>query len=115
MNLSQIKNLVKQNGDKIILMEGGEPEVVLMSFIEYEKLARANFPEISNQGTRSSSMRYNNPTYSPVDGQPMRETEFITPVESVRPVEIAESNSDSRLPQRETGGFQNIRLEDLPI
>lgn len=38
MDLAKIKRLVKQSGDKIILMEGDEPELVVMSFAEYERL-----------------------------------------------------------------------------
>ena len=39
MNLSRIKNLVKENGDKVILVENDEPEVVVMSFREYERIS----------------------------------------------------------------------------
>jgi len=34
----RIKNLVKTNGDKFIVVEDGEPQMVVMSFPEYEKL-----------------------------------------------------------------------------
>lgn len=38
MDFSKIKNLIKQTGDKFIVMDNGEPELVVMSFAEYEKL-----------------------------------------------------------------------------
>lgn len=38
MDFSRIKNLVKKNGDKFIFVEDGEPEMVIMSFAEYEKM-----------------------------------------------------------------------------
>ena len=34
-----IKNLIRGNGEKLILVENGEPEVVVMSFDEYGRLA----------------------------------------------------------------------------
>jgi len=42
MDFSKIKNLVKQNGDKFIFLEDGEPELVVMSFHEYEKISKAD-------------------------------------------------------------------------
>ena len=41
MDLSKIKNLIKQNGDRIIIMENGEPELVVMSFAEYERISKS--------------------------------------------------------------------------
>ncbi len=38
MDLTKIKNLVKKNGDKFIFVENGEPDLVVMSFAEYERL-----------------------------------------------------------------------------
>ncbi len=38
MDFSKIKKLVKQNGDKFIFLEEGEPEFVVLSFHEYEKI-----------------------------------------------------------------------------
>ena len=40
MDFAKIKNLVRLNGDKFIFIENGEPELVMMSFPEYEKLLR---------------------------------------------------------------------------
>ena len=38
MDFEKIKNLVKRNGEKLILVENGEPEAVVMSFDEYTRL-----------------------------------------------------------------------------
>ncbi|MEK7541476.1 MAG: hypothetical protein AAB533_01360, partial [Patescibacteria group bacterium] len=38
MDFTRIKNLVRGNGDKVILVEDGEPAMVVMSFADYEKL-----------------------------------------------------------------------------
>ena len=46
MDFARIKNLVKKNGNTCILVEGGEPEIVVMTFDEYEKLANGNTDEI---------------------------------------------------------------------
>lgn len=44
MDLSKIRQFVRSNGDKFILVENGEPEIVVMSFPEYEKLVAGNSP-----------------------------------------------------------------------
>lgn len=41
MDFTRIKNLVRGNGEKLILVENGEPEVVVMSFSEYTRLMGA--------------------------------------------------------------------------
>lgn len=99
MNLSKIKNLVKQNGDKFIFVENGEPEVVMMSFHEYEKLA-----SIGNVEKRP---------YIHGAGAP-RQFEFSNPAEDAFPeTEFAEPATGEAvgLPLR----MEDVRLEDLPI
>lgn len=92
MDLARIKKIVKQNGDKVILIENDEPEMVVMSFAEYEKLtsgmARSSYRAEQDEGVR-------------IEEAGFRETEFVTP---------ATSSQDARFGQRE-----EIRLEDLPI
>lgn len=40
MDISKIKNLIKSSGDKFIVLDNaGNPELVIISFAEYEKLA----------------------------------------------------------------------------
>ena len=41
MDFAKIKNLIKQNGDKFIIIENGEPELVVMSFAEYERISKS--------------------------------------------------------------------------
>lgn len=99
MNLSKIKNLVKQNGDKFIFVENGEPEVVMMSFHEYEKLANGG-----NIEKRPSVYGASAP----------RQFEFSSPIEDTFPeTEFIESAT------REAAGLplrlEDVRLEDLPI
>lgn len=38
MDLSKFKKLIKKSGDKVIFVEDGEPDMILMSFDEYESL-----------------------------------------------------------------------------
>ena len=54
MDFVKIKNMVRENGDKVIFMENGEPELVMMSFVEYEKLARLQLTDPLPSMTRSS-------------------------------------------------------------
>ena len=37
MDFNEIKNLIPQDGEKVILVENGKPTVVLMSFDVYKK------------------------------------------------------------------------------
>lgn len=99
MDLSQIKNFVKQNGDKFILMENGEPEIVVMSFREYERL--------TNGGSAGGNEEFRKP---PHRGYPrdfraeerrFEETEFIPP-----------SGLMGSLPPARV---EDVRLEDLPL
>lgn len=99
MNISKIKNLVKQNGDKFVLIENGEPEIVMMSFQEYERLAGGNVHDRSRG--RISAV----PEYAPVvasfSNSREQETEF----------EPSEAFGSAGLPVR----LEDIRLEDLPL
>ena len=97
MNLSRIKNLVKQNGDKVILVENDEPEVVVMSFAEYEKLTSQETPHISGYRAEGHDQTY----ALRVEEAGFHETEFI------RPSAVAVSDVVIRP--------EEIRLEDLPI
>ena len=94
MELERIKNLVKQNGDKFILVENDIPEIVLMSFQEYEKLAGSP----ATPRNTPSSPNVTRTVYSE-----LAETEFIIPLESVE--------SSSAKPVR----LEDISLEDLPL
>lgn len=103
MDFRKIKNLVKQNGDKFIFVENGEPELVVMSFQEYEKL--------NGVGNHKSSYIGNNNNES---GQRSRavnlmekETEFEPPEDDYE----ERFTQKSSLPVR----LEDIRLEDLPI
>ena len=56
MDFSKIKNLIKQGENRFIMLENGEPEFVILSFSEYERLLGENNanPRISpNQRTDS--------------------------------------------------------------
>lgn len=99
MDLAKIKKLVKINGDKFIFVENGEPEVVMMSFHEYEKLAN-----VGNVEKRP---------YVHGAGAP-RQFEFSSTTEDVFPeTEFMESATveAAGLPLR----LEDVRLEDLPI
>lgn len=95
MNLDKIKNLVKQNGDKFVFVENGEPEVVMMSWHEYEKIARSDSNIQMRPNYSGDELElFESPGVS-------QETEFMAPV----------SAESVGLPVR----LEDIRLEDLPI
>ncbi len=95
MDFNKIKNLVKQTDDKFIFMENGEPEMVIMSFAEYERI--------------NSSRDNHNQKKEKIEEQ--KETNFTQKEEEhgeMNSIAIAEPIG---LPVR----LEDIRLEDLPI
>ncbi len=110
MDFSKIKKLVQQNGDKFIVLENGEPELVILSFEEYERLLgiqQALKKEVSQPiyymppVSRSEQAEESRPLdFADLDSNRLEETEFETMA--------AET---ARLPLR----LEDIRIEDLPI
>lgn len=100
MDISKLKNLVKQNGDKFILVENGEPEIVLMSFHEYQRLTGGDTD--NNAPLRDRHPVFgNNASYAGETQVSPLETEFVAP--------FAEESQG--LPVR----LEDIGLDDLPI
>lgn len=98
MDISQIKKLVKENGDKCIVIENGAPSLVVLSFSEYEKLIEVRGYEKSDAAPRRvpSSYAYQGYETLPNEDGAVRET---IPFES------------AGLPVR----LEDIRVEDLPV
>ena len=102
MDLSKIKNLIKQNGDKFILVENNVPEIVMISFQEYEKLT--GLSKTSGSIIRSP---FKKEAILPAqagdpDGE-AAETEFVIP--------LGPAESPTIKPIR----LEDISLEDLPL
>lgn len=106
MDFGKIKNLVKRNGDKFVFMENGEPELVVMSFREYEKLLTNG--SHARPDYRSAQMRESEVIHIPdmEEANRLRETEFVGPGDGEQARDLR-SASPARL--------EDIRLEDLPI
>lgn len=109
MDITKIKNLVKQNGDKFIFVENGEPDIVVMSFAEYERLIereddavgysnlfQAGAPELQPDVSR---------VFAPEARHPSREPE------PYRKFAGFGKNETVGLPVH----LEDIRLEDLPV
>lgn len=100
MNLEKIKNLIKNNGDKFILVENDVPEIVMLSFKEYEKLTEGSGPfrkQISVAENKYNSIP--------------EETEFVIPL---GPPETDTSESAGRHLAKPVR-LEDIGLEDLPL
>lgn len=94
-----MKNLIKQNGDKFIVIENGEPEMVVMSYQEYERLVKGD-PSIRIT-SELSQYHSDDRLVSFGSRQEFQGAEFVAPVVA-RPVGLS-----LRL--------EDIRPEDLPI
>ena len=93
MDISKLKNLIKSSGDKFILLDvHGEPELVILSFAEYERLLGGRGQKGLTEGVEAS------PKYED------RGSEF----NDFEPFSWGESVG---LPIR----LEDVRLEDLPI
>ena len=108
MDLSRIKKIIRQNGDKLILVENGEPEAVVMSFAEYEKLAA--LPSERNGHAARSATPVSEETLS----SPLREREW-----QISDEPETEFVADEQPPTSAVGlsrrRLDEIRLEDLPL
>ncbi len=56
MELKEIKNLIEKDGGKIIIIEGDNPAIVIMSFEEYKKTLEAK-KETENQESKNSELQ----------------------------------------------------------
>ena len=108
MDFLKIKNLVKQNGDKFVFIEDGEPELVVMSFHEYEKIlksdanpAYARGADFNNYETKPASKQNYEAVLADLEMEKIREKEMETRV----------ALEKDNLPLN----LEDIRLEDLPI
>ena len=122
MDIYRIKQFVKRNGDKFVIVEDGEPEMVVMSFQEYEKMALASAPRAApSHVAPPEKMRqeksFNNDSWigAHVEGFELFTDTESALVENLEEAEITARDQDiidSRgMPLR----LEDIRPEDLPI
>lgn len=117
MDFVKIKNMVRENGDKVIFMENGEPELVVMSFAEYEKLARLQLSEVKSTMRAKTNPRVNEPEVRDIDSDRMQETEFLTPIDTgpIRTASMVGYDRPMAREREDVSRMADIRLEDLPI
>ena len=117
MDFVKIKNMVQENGDKIIFMENGEPELVMMSFVEYEKLARLHLPDQIHGVRTRPNPHEDHAEVRDIDSDRTRETEFLTPIDTgpIRTVSVAGYDRPIAREREDVSRIADIRLEDLPI
>jgi len=98
-------------------MENGEPEFVVMSFVEYEKLARLHLPEVNNPMRPKANLRVNEPEARDIDSDRIRETEFLTPMDTgpIRTASVMEYDRPMEPSRGNLARMADVRLEDLPI
>ena len=130
MDFTKLKKLIKKNGDTFIFVEGGEPEMVLLSFAEYERLRNsdARGARQHNQGVPMAQIpQEDNSFLSVIDedvyaapyaesdsfpegsAEPMAFTGYEGP--GPAPVTDRFDNQNQNMPLRR----EDVRLEDLPI
>ena len=113
MDIARIKNLVKQNGDKVILVENDEPEIVMMSFAEYARIT--GVAADAGNGAMRSAPR----TEERLDMPMPHASSSIMPrmpesLDSADMEFILGEERDREMPHGPVR-LADIRLEDLPI
>lgn len=114
MDLSSLKKLVRESGNNFIVLENGEPELVILSFREYEKLL-----EECSRASRSDSSDGGFSDFAREAAS--NETEVILPSDTERGASGGEGRAeqivrDSHPPSQGLPiRLEDIRLEDLPI
>lgn len=100
MELHKIKQFVKNNGDKFVFVEDGEPSLVVMSFHEYEKITNGHgVSPPQYRGGRDTEM-----AVASVEAERMR----------VRQEELGAWGS-AQIVKNHQKSPENVRLEDLPL
>ena len=122
MDFTRIKNLIRGNGEKLILVENGEPEVVVMSFSEYARIAGAGvaasaapmpvhssaIPAYTEQAGHATDELFDMPSHDEWQGVDTgEETQLVMDEWSKSEARSAAHDTPIRL--------ADIRLEDLPI
>lgn len=117
MDFVKVKNMVRENGDKVIFMENGEPSLVVMSFAEYEKFARLHLPNMNDVVQAKPNVREDEPMRAPYDPEKTHGTEFVAPIDTapIRAASMTGYNRPVILEKEELMQPSDIRLEDLPI
>lgn len=109
MDISKIKNLVKKNGDKFIFIEDGEPELVVMSFREYEKISKGDV----NQQIHANDANMNDYNIQ----SPLKQN-YEAVLADLEMEKIIEKETETRVAMEKDNlpmNLEDIRLEDLPI
>lgn len=107
MNFSKIKKYITELGNKCVIVEDGEPVLVVMSFSDYENLARPFLPDMLAGAKRAPPAAAREDPVAPPRRQDewqiadAPETEFIS--DDPPAVPLARPRLDE------------IRLEDLPL
>jgi len=110
MDFTKIKNLVKQNGDKFIFVENGEPDIVVMSFAEYERLIKREEDPVGYSNLFQAGAP---------ELEPDIRRDATAPTFGETPHEPAPYRKFAGFGTGETVGLpvhlEDIRLEDLPV
>lgn len=124
MDLSRIKNFIRLSGGKYILVENGMPELVVMSFEEYERTLKHTRSEARAISMPSPARTTPRDEFEPVDltADRLRETEFVAPEDAKHPFTKVPDDASVHLSRGELFSgpglpvrLEDIRLEDLPI
>lgn len=141
MDFSRIKKIMRETGDKFIILENGEPELVVISFQEYERLSRSYLPptaylasgyhhEQNFMGGRGwKPMGRGKPERSEVrladlNTQGFHETEFVAPLAEIPEMHhgatlVADEDIKNTFvevcPVESRSGLYGVEIRGLPI
>lgn len=117
MDFTKIKRIIKQNGDKFIFVENGEPDLVVMSFAEYERLIEREEDPVGYSNLFQAGAPELRRTSEELEPDIRRDT--TTPTFGEIPHKPVPYRKFAGFGKNETIGLpvhlEDIRLEDLPV
>lgn len=99
MDFSEIKNIIEQEGGKVIIVENNKPVVIALSYEEYKK--RGNF---HNPGNPSAAGQ--------IDSKEMQAQRY--PSKEIQPTVITTPPKTSLQEQRREE-LEELTIDDLPL
>ncbi|MGB2762103.1 MAG: hypothetical protein WBC21_01010 [Minisyncoccales bacterium] len=108
MELNEIKNLIKIDGGKFIIVENGEPVLMIMGFDDYKKI-------IGN--TTKSSSEKTSPLFEKEENAEEVKTEINQKINNPNQEFSSEDNREYSETAEETSPQteESLKIEDLPV
>ena len=107
MDLNELKK-ISQNGERIVLVENGEPTVVILSFWEYKRMLEKTGYSAEDSNPRADNPASDNPVGELTGEEPVIE-------EGENESKAVKGREDFPAKSEDEPSKQSLTLEDLPF